>query len=90
MYCKTDALSQHLRVPDGKDEVETHCRCCRWCIEKIIGYLNKNAYIMAATHGHSFCTGLSPCNFHINMRVHDKSALWGRESALWGQAYAFR
>jgi len=31
--------------------------CCMWCIEKIIGYLNKNAYIMAATHGHSFCTG---------------------------------
>ena len=33
--------------------------CCMWCIEKIIGYLNKNAYIMAATHGHGFCTGMS-------------------------------
>ena len=31
--------------------------CCMWCIEKVIGYLNKNAYIMAATHGHGFCTG---------------------------------
>jgi len=31
--------------------------CCMWCIEKVIGYLNKNAYIMSATHGHGFCTG---------------------------------
>ncbi len=30
--------------------------CCMWCIEKIIGYLNKNAYIWAATHGNGFCT----------------------------------
>jgi len=30
--------------------------CCMWCIEKIIGYINKNAYIWAATHGNGFCT----------------------------------
>eukprot|EP00293_Proteomonas_sulcata_P009004 CAMPEP_0184306614 /NCGR_PEP_ID=MMETSP1049-20130417/15559_1 /TAXON_ID=77928 /ORGANISM="Proteomonas sulcata, Strain CCMP704" /LENGTH=888 /DNA_ID=CAMNT_0026618915 /DNA_START=75 /DNA_END=2741 /DNA_ORIENTATION=+ len=29
--------------------------CCLWCLEKVIGYINKNAYIMSATHGHSFC-----------------------------------
>jgi hypothetical protein len=27
------------------------------CIEKIIGYLNKNAYIMCATHNMHFCQG---------------------------------
>eukprot|EP00281_Chroomonas_sp_CCMP1168_P006014 CAMPEP_0206259920 /NCGR_PEP_ID=MMETSP0047_2-20121206/26781_1 /ASSEMBLY_ACC=CAM_ASM_000192 /TAXON_ID=195065 /ORGANISM="Chroomonas mesostigmatica_cf, Strain CCMP1168" /LENGTH=890 /DNA_ID=CAMNT_0053686905 /DNA_START=131 /DNA_END=2803 /DNA_ORIENTATION=- len=29
--------------------------CCLWCLEKVIGYINKNAYIMCATHGHYFC-----------------------------------
>lgn len=29
--------------------------CCLWCLEKVIGYINKNAYIMCATHGFSFC-----------------------------------
>uniref|UniRef100_A0A6U4PCE9 Uncharacterized protein n=1 Tax=Hemiselmis andersenii TaxID=464988 RepID=A0A6U4PCE9_HEMAN len=29
--------------------------CCLWCLEKIIGYINKNAYIMCATHGYYFC-----------------------------------
>mmetsp|Transcript_26387 Transcript_26387/g.59980 ORF Transcript_26387/g.59980 Transcript_26387/m.59980 type:complete len:916 (-) Transcript_26387:201-2948(-) len=31
--------------------------CCMWCIEKVIGFINKTAYIMAATHGYSFCKG---------------------------------
>mmetsp|Transcript_60527 Transcript_60527/g.143932 ORF Transcript_60527/g.143932 Transcript_60527/m.143932 type:complete len:950 (+) Transcript_60527:231-3080(+) len=31
--------------------------CCLWCLEKFIGYINKNAYIMSATHGHGFCKG---------------------------------
>ena len=29
--------------------------CCLWCLEKLIGYINKNAYIMCATHGYYFC-----------------------------------
>lgn len=29
--------------------------CCLWCLEKFIGYINKNAYIMSATHGYGFC-----------------------------------
>uniref|UniRef100_A0A7S4PPC4 Choline transporter-like protein n=1 Tax=Guillardia theta TaxID=55529 RepID=A0A7S4PPC4_GUITH len=31
--------------------------CCMWCIEKVIGFINKTAYVMAATHGYSFCKG---------------------------------
>jgi len=31
--------------------------CCLWCLEKVIGYINKNAYIMSATHGYGFCKG---------------------------------
>ncbi|XP_054896788.1 choline transporter-like protein 2 isoform X1 [Poeciliopsis prolifica] len=31
-------------------------RCCFWCLEKCIKFLNRNAYIMIAIYGKSFCT----------------------------------
>lgn len=31
-------------------------QCCLWCFEKILKYITKNAYIMIAIHGSSFCT----------------------------------
>jgi len=30
-------------------------QCCLWCLEKILKYLNKNAYIVIALTGKSFC-----------------------------------
>ena len=30
--------------------------CCLWCFEKIVRYLSRNAYIMIAIEGKSFCT----------------------------------
>ncbi|XP_060561474.1 choline transporter-like protein 2 [Ruditapes philippinarum] len=30
-------------------------KCCFWCLEKFIRFLNKNAYIMVAIHGKNFC-----------------------------------
>ncbi|XP_023195864.1 choline transporter-like protein 5 isoform X1 [Xiphophorus maculatus] len=33
-----------------------HClKCCFWCLERFIKFLNTNAYIMIAIYGHSFC-----------------------------------
>ncbi|XP_046915269.2 choline transporter-like 2 isoform X1 [Dermatophagoides farinae] len=32
------------------------CKCCLWCLEKFIKFINKNAYIMLAVHGKSFCS----------------------------------
>ncbi|XP_064625712.1 choline transporter-like protein 1 [Lineus longissimus] len=32
------------------------CICCLWCLEKCLKYLNRNAYIIIAIEGHSFCT----------------------------------
>ena len=29
--------------------------CCLWCLEKVINYLNKNAYTIVAIEGVSFC-----------------------------------
>ena len=31
------------------------CKCCLWCLEKFIRYMNRNAYIMTAVYGYSFC-----------------------------------
>mmetsp|Transcript_36954 Transcript_36954/g.57820 ORF Transcript_36954/g.57820 Transcript_36954/m.57820 type:complete len:744 (+) Transcript_36954:16-2247(+) len=30
--------------------------CCLWCLEKILNFINKNAYIQTAITGSSFCT----------------------------------
>ena len=31
------------------------CRCCFWCLEKFMKFLNRNAYIMTAIYGKNFC-----------------------------------
>ncbi|KAK3747927.1 hypothetical protein QZH41_008845, partial [Actinostola sp. cb2023] len=31
------------------------CKCCFWCLEKCLRFLNKNAYIMVAIYGKNFC-----------------------------------
>ncbi|PNI51559.1 SLC44A2 isoform 6, partial [Pan troglodytes] len=34
----------------------TCLKCCFWCLEKFIKFLNRNAYIMIAIYGTNFCT----------------------------------
>ncbi|XP_059201272.1 choline transporter-like protein 5-A [Centropristis striata] len=31
-------------------------KCCFWCLERFIRYMNRNAYIMVAIYGKNFCT----------------------------------
>uniref|UniRef100_UPI00398F33F2 choline transporter-like protein 2 isoform X2 n=1 Tax=Pristiophorus japonicus TaxID=55135 RepID=UPI00398F33F2 len=31
-------------------------KCCFWCLEKFLKFLNRNAYIMIAIYGNNFCT----------------------------------
>ncbi|XP_072505969.1 choline transporter-like protein 5 isoform X2 [Notamacropus eugenii] len=31
-------------------------RCCFWCLEKVLKFLNRNAYIMIAIYGQNFCS----------------------------------
>lgn len=31
------------------------CGCFLWCLEKIMKFINKHAYIITAIYGHSFC-----------------------------------
>ncbi|XP_040581973.1 choline transporter-like protein 2 [Lepeophtheirus salmonis] len=32
------------------------CKCCFWCLEKFMRFLNRNAYIMTAIYGYNFCS----------------------------------
>ncbi|XP_046893884.1 choline transporter-like protein 2 isoform X3 [Hypomesus transpacificus] len=34
-------------------------KCCFWCLEKFIKFLNRNAYIMVAIYGKNFCASAS-------------------------------
>lgn len=31
------------------------CKCCFWCLEKFMKFINRNAYIMTAVYGKNFC-----------------------------------
>ncbi|XP_067143838.1 choline transporter-like protein 2 isoform X3 [Centruroides vittatus] len=43
------------------------CKCCFWCIEKFMKFINKNAYIMIAVYGENFCTSAKDA-FNLIMR----------------------
>ena len=32
------------------------CKCCFWCLEKFIKFINRNAYILTAINGTNFCS----------------------------------
>ncbi|KAG7504821.1 hypothetical protein JOB18_017743 [Solea senegalensis] len=38
-------------------------KCCFWCLEKFIKFLNRNAYIMVAIHGKNFCASAKDAFF---------------------------
>ncbi|KAJ1161041.1 hypothetical protein NDU88_001529 [Pleurodeles waltl] len=51
-------LDHQLRGSDNKFARFLLCclKCCFWCLEKFIKFLNRNAYIMIAIYGTNFCT----------------------------------
>ncbi|XP_056153974.1 choline transporter-like protein 4 [Lampris incognitus] len=42
-------------------------KCCFWCLERFIKFLNRNAYIMIAIYGKNFCTSAKDA-FSLLMR----------------------
>merc|ERR1712167_318739 len=40
-------------------------QCCIWCMEKCMKFINRNAYILIAIHGISFCTAAKRAFFLI-------------------------
>ncbi|XP_065349302.1 choline transporter-like 2 isoform X3 [Cloeon dipterum] len=45
------------------------CRCCFWCLEKFLRFLNRNAYIMCAVHGKNFCNSAKDAFFLLMRNV---------------------
>jgi len=39
------------------------CKCCFWCLEKFMKFLNRNAYIMCAVKGTNFCSSAKEAFF---------------------------
>uniref|UniRef100_A0A669D5A6 Choline transporter-like protein n=1 Tax=Oreochromis niloticus TaxID=8128 RepID=A0A669D5A6_ORENI len=44
-------------------------KCCFWCLEKFVKFLNRNAYIMAAIYGKNFCTSARDAFFLLMRNV---------------------
>uniref|UniRef100_A0A4W3H6K8 Choline transporter-like protein n=1 Tax=Callorhinchus milii TaxID=7868 RepID=A0A4W3H6K8_CALMI len=44
-------------------------KCCFWCLEKIIKFLNRNAYIMIAIYGSNFCVSAKNAFFLIMRNI---------------------
>ncbi|XP_078075153.1 choline transporter-like protein 5 isoform X3 [Mustelus asterias] len=44
-------------------------KCCFWCLEKFIKFLNRNAYIMIAIYGKNFCTSAKDAFFLLMRNV---------------------
>ncbi|XP_059489067.1 choline transporter-like 2 isoform X2 [Neocloeon triangulifer] len=45
------------------------CKCCFWCLEKFLRFLNRNAYIMCAVHGKNFCNSARDAFFLLMRNV---------------------
>ncbi|KAK9539548.1 hypothetical protein VZT92_004647 [Zoarces viviparus] len=64
-------LEQKLRgVDNSLSRFMMHClQCCFWCLEKFIRYMNRNAYIMVAIYGKSFCPSAREAFFLLMRNV---------------------
>lgn len=44
-------------------------KCCFWCLEKFVKFLNRNAYIMTAIYGRNFCSAAKEAFFLLLRNV---------------------
>ncbi|XP_026888163.2 choline transporter-like protein 5-A [Electrophorus electricus] len=44
-------------------------KCCFWCLERFIRFMNRNAYIMIAIYGRNFCTSARDAFFLLMRNV---------------------
>ena len=52
-----DKLKQYSQDNTVVKAVLCLCKCCFYCLENFLKFLNRNAYIMTAVYGNSFCGG---------------------------------
>ncbi|KAM6217071.1 choline transporter-like protein 5 [Rhynchocyon petersi] len=62
-------LDYRIRVAQNKLTKFLRCclKCCFWCLETAVKFINKNAYIMIAIYGKNFCKSAKDA-FNILMR----------------------
>ena len=53
------------------------CKCCFWCLEKFMRFLNRNAYIMCAVQGTNFCSSAKDAFFLLLRNVARLAVLTG-------------
>jgi choline transporter-like protein 2/4/5 len=44
-------------------------KCCFWCLEKFMKFINKNAYIMVALYGSNFCSSAKKAFFLLMRNI---------------------
>lgn len=62
-------IDQKLKKYDNPVTRAIMCclKCCFYCLEKFIKFINRNAYIMCAVHGKNFCASAKDA-FNLLMR----------------------
>jgi choline transporter-like protein 2/4/5 len=45
------------------------CKCCLWCLEKVLKFITKNAYIMVAIRGQNFCSSAREAFFLLTRNI---------------------
>ncbi|KAM5256017.1 choline transporter-like protein 5 [Ctenodactylus gundi] len=62
-------LDRRLKNAQNNIAKFLHCclGCCFWCLEKVVKFLNRNAYIMIAIYGKNFCKSARDA-FNLLMR----------------------
>ena len=45
-------------------------KCCIWCLEKFMKYITKNAYIIIAMYGKSFCPAMCKVSKKLTLNVY--------------------
>ncbi|KAI3375432.1 hypothetical protein L3Q82_021919, partial [Scortum barcoo] len=76
-------LKQKLKgVNNSLSRFIMHClKCCFWCLENILRYMNRNVYIMVAIYGKNFCTSAREA-FFLLMRNMVRVAVLDRVADL--------
>lgn len=66
-------LDHKLRGPGEQSQITKYLikclKCCFWCLEKFLKFLNKNAYIMIAVHGKNFCVSAKDAFFLLMRNI---------------------
>uniref|UniRef100_A0AAY4AXL5 Choline transporter-like protein n=1 Tax=Denticeps clupeoides TaxID=299321 RepID=A0AAY4AXL5_9TELE len=52
-------------------------KCCFWCLERFIRFINRNAYIMIAIYGTNFCTSAREAFYLVSRRADSRECVIG-------------